>query len=73
MYDQDGSGFIEVTELEEIMNKIGRNSEQGGCTTCIVCRCLGPRCADSGISFSLCTCTCSGENDAGSRQSLRAQ
>jgi Ca2+-binding EF-hand superfamily protein len=28
MYDQDGSGFIEVTELEEIMNKIGRNSEQ---------------------------------------------
>jgi hypothetical protein len=29
MYDQDGSGFIDITELEEIMGKIGRNADQG--------------------------------------------
>jgi Ca2+-binding EF-hand superfamily protein len=29
MYDQDGSGFIDIAELEEIMGKIGRNQDQG--------------------------------------------
>jgi len=49
MYDQDGSGFIDITELEEIMGKIGRNADQAAAMMSEVDKVSGRQ--DGKISF----------------------